>query len=64
MTKKAGESLVISIVMRMRRYKAESITRSPDHPMEQIWGFTQSHWMPPSVECLRAPGAAVVIDFE
>jgi hypothetical protein len=30
--------------------------------MEHIQGFTQSHWMPPSVKCLRriAPGAAMV----
>jgi hypothetical protein len=34
--------------------------------MEHIQGFTQSHWMPPSSECLRciAPTAAMVDDFE
>ena len=34
-------------------------------PMEHIWGFTRSHWMPPSVQCLRriAPAAAMVDDF-
>jgi hypothetical protein len=33
--------------------------------MEHIWGFTRSHWMPPSVQCLRriAPAAAMVDDF-
>jgi hypothetical protein len=33
--------------------------------MEHIQSFTRSHWMPPSVECLRgiAPVAAMVIDF-
>ena len=35
-------------------------------PMEHIQGFTRSHWMPPSGECLRriAPTAAMVDDFE
>jgi len=30
--------------------------------MEHIQGFTRSHWMPPSGECLRriAPAAAMV----
>jgi hypothetical protein len=34
-------------------------------PMERIPGFTRSHWMPPSGECLHriAPAAAKVIDF-
>jgi hypothetical protein len=34
--------------------------------MENIRGFTQSHWMPPSDECLCriAPAAAMVIDIE
>ena len=35
-------------------------------PMEHIQGFTRSHWMPPSGECLRriVPAAAMVDDFE
>jgi hypothetical protein len=34
--------------------------------MEHIQGFTRSHWMPPSGECLPriAPAAAMVDDFE
>jgi hypothetical protein len=34
--------------------------------MEHIQGFTRSHWMPPSVECLRgiAPAATMVDEFE
>jgi hypothetical protein len=34
--------------------------------MEHIQGFTGSHWMPPSVKCLRriALGAALVKKFE
>jgi hypothetical protein len=34
--------------------------------MEHIQGFTQSHWMPPSVKCLRhiAPVTAMVKNFE
>jgi hypothetical protein len=33
--------------------------------MEHIPGFTQSHWMLPSVECLRsiAPAATMVNEF-
>ncbi len=33
--------------------------------MEQIPGFTGSHWMPPSGKCLRriAPAAAMVNEF-
>jgi hypothetical protein len=40
--------------------------REAHRPMEHIQGFTQSHWMPPSGECLRriAPAAAMVDDFE
>ena len=35
-------------------------------PIENVQGFTQSHWMPPSGECLRhiAPAAAMVKEFE
>jgi len=34
-------------------------------PMEHIPGFTWSHWMPPSGECLSriAPAAAMVNEF-
>jgi len=34
-------------------------------PMEHIPGFTRSHWMPPSGECLRriAPAATMVDEF-
>jgi hypothetical protein len=34
--------------------------------MEHIQGFTRSHWMPPSVNCLRriAAAAAMVNKFE
>jgi hypothetical protein len=33
--------------------------------MKHIWGFTRSHWMPPSGECLHriAPAAAMVNEF-
>jgi hypothetical protein len=35
-------------------------------PIEHIQGFTWSHWMLPSGECLRriAPAAAMVDEFE
>ena len=34
-------------------------------PMKHIWGFTRSHWMPPSGKCLRriAPAAVMVDEF-
>ena len=43
-----------------------SVRRKVHRLMEHIQGFTQSHWMPPSGECLRciAPAAAMVDDFE
>jgi len=36
------------------------------HPIEHIQGFTRSHWMPPSGECLRhiTPAAIMVDEFE
>ena len=51
-TKNVGKSLAILIAMHRR--------------MEHIQGFTRSHWMPPSAECLRriAPAAAMVNEFE
>ena len=35
-------------------------------PMEHIPGFTERHWMPPSVECLHhiALAAVMVKEFE
>ena len=34
------------------------------HPMEYIWGFTKSHWMPPMGECLRhIARAAAMINY-
>jgi hypothetical protein len=51
----AGESLAISIAMAMQR----TATRL----MKQIQGFTQSHWMPQSVECLcRIALAATMVN--
>jgi len=43
-----------------------AVRREAHRPMEHIQGFTRSHWMPPSGECLRriAPAAAMVDDFE
>jgi hypothetical protein len=42
-----------------------AVQRGAHLPMEHIQGFTRSHWMPPSVECLRriAPAAAMVDDL-
>jgi len=45
----------------------DAAVRNEAHrPMEHIQGFTRSHWMPPSGECLRyiAPAATMVGDFE
>jgi len=43
-----------------------AVRREAHRPMEDIQGFTRSHWMPPSGECLRriAPTAAMVDKFE
>jgi len=43
-----------------------AVRRGVHCPMEHIQGFTRSHWMPPSGECLRriAPTAAMVDEFE
>ena len=60
-TKNADESLAI-----FDGHGDAAVRREVHHPMEHIQGFTQSHWMPPSGECLRriAPAAAMVDDFE
>jgi len=43
-----------------------AVQRRAHRPMEHIQGFTRSHWMPTSGECLRriAPTAAMVDEFE
>jgi hypothetical protein len=43
-----------------------AVRRGAHRPMEHIHGFTRSHWMQPSGECLRriAPAAAMVDEFE
>ena len=43
-----------------------AVRREAHCPIKHIQGFTRSHWMPPSGECLRriAPAAAMVNDFE
>ena len=43
-----------------------AVWRGVHRPMEHIQGFTQSHWMPPLVDCLCriAPAAAMVDKFE
>jgi len=42
-----------------------AVRREAQLPIEHIQGFTRSHWMPPSDECLRriAPAAAMVNGF-
>jgi hypothetical protein len=42
------------------------VWRGAHRPIKHIQGFTRSHWMPPSGECLRgiAPTAAMVDEFE
>jgi hypothetical protein len=42
------------------------VRRGVYRPMEHIQGFTRSHWMPSSVECLCciAPVADMVDEFE
>ena len=59
-TKNADESKAISNAMAMQRY---DVRREAHPPMEHIQGFTRSHWMPPSGECLRRIGqAAAMVD--
>jgi len=43
-----------------------AVRRGVHHPIEHIQGFTWSHWMLPSGECLSriAPAAAMVDEFE
>jgi hypothetical protein len=43
-----------------------AVRRGAHPPMKHIQGFTRSHWMPPSGECLCriAPEAAMVYEFE
>jgi hypothetical protein len=43
-----------------------AVRRGAHRSMEHIQGFTQSHLMPPSGECLRriAPRAAMVDEFK
>ena len=43
-----------------------AVRRGAHCPMEHIYGFTRSCWIPPSSECLRliAPAAAMVDKFE
>ena len=42
------------------------VQRGVHRPIEHIQGFTRSHWMLPSGECLHriAPAAAMVDEFE
>ena len=42
-----------------------AVRRGVHLPIEHIQGFTWSHWMPPSGECLRriAPAATMVGEF-
>ena len=42
-----------------------AVQHGSHHPLEHVHGFTRSHRMPPSVECLRriAPAAAMVNEF-
>jgi hypothetical protein len=45
---------------------ADAVVRRGAHrPIEHIQGFTRSHWMPPSGECLHriVPAAAMVDGF-
>ena len=43
-----------------------AVRRGAHRPMGHIWVFTWSHWMPPSVVCLRriSPVAVMVKEFE
>ena len=59
--KNAGKSTTIS-----NGHGDAAVRRGAHRPIKHIQGFTRSHWMPPSGECLRriAPTAAMVDEFE
>jgi len=59
--KKGGKLLGIKIAMAM-----QAVQRGAHRPMEHFKGFTQSHWMLPSVKCLRRITlmAAMVKEFK
>ena len=38
-----------------------AVRRGVDRPLEHVHGFTRSHWMPPSGECLRCIALAAVM---
>jgi hypothetical protein len=42
-----------------------AVRRGAHHPIEQVQGFTRSHWMPPSVDCSHhiSLAAASVYEF-
>ena len=58
--KNAGKLLAILI-----GHADVAVRRGVHRPMEHIQGFTRSHWMPPSSECLHHinPVAAMVDEF-
>ena len=43
-----------------------AVRRGVHRPIEHIQGFTRSHWMTPSGECMRriTPAAAMVKEFK
>ena len=43
-----------------------AVRRRAHRPIEHVQGLTRSHWMPPSVKCLRriTPSAAMFKEFE
>ncbi len=46
-----------------RLHTDAAVQRSLHHLLEHVHGFTRSHWMPPSGECLRhIATAAVMVD--
>jgi len=46
-------------------HRDAAVRRGAHFPIQHVQGFTQSHWMPPSGECLRciAPAAVMVDEF-
>jgi hypothetical protein len=61
--KNAGKSMAISMAMAMQWQWYDAGAHCP---IKHIQGFTRSHWMPPSGECLRriALTVAMVDEFE
>ncbi len=68
-----GDNVLVATTTKMRRIDGDfdchgnaAVQCGVHRLMEHIWGFTRSHWMPPSVKCLHriTPAASMVKEFK